>query len=49
MELKKVLEVIEIIKKKLENQKNIQDERLLNHLANLNQLAIELIMEDKKQ
>ena len=48
MELKKVLKAIEEIEKKLKNQKNIQDERLLNHLDNLNQLAFELIKNKKK-
>lgn len=43
MELKKVLKTIEEIEIKLEKQGMIQDERLLNHLDNLNQICFELI------
>lgn len=48
MELKKVLKAIEEIEQKLKNQKMIQDERILNHLDNLNQLAFELIKSKNK-
>lgn len=46
MKLKKVLETIEEIEIKLKNQGMVQDERLLNHLDNLNQIARELIEDD---
>tara|TARA_R100001082_G_scaffold111226_1_gene94260 strand:+ start:3847 stop:4005 length:159 start_codon:yes stop_codon:yes gene_type:complete len=47
MELKKVLKTIEKIEIKLKNQGMVQDERLLNHLDNLNQIAFELIKKEK--
>jgi len=42
MEYKKVLKAIEEIEIKLKKQGMIQDERLINHLDNLNQIAFEL-------
>ncbi len=48
MELKKVLKAIEEIEQKLKKNKMIQDERILNHLDNLNQLAFELIKSKNK-
>jgi hypothetical protein len=44
MSLKKVLEAIEETESKLKKQEPILDERLLNHLDNLQQLAIELTL-----
>lgn len=42
MELKQVLKTIKEIEIKLQKQGIIQDERLLNHLENLKQIALEL-------
>ena len=47
MELKKVLQAIEEIEIKLKKQGIIQDERLLNHLDNLNQIAFELTKKER--
>tara|TARA_R100001443_G_C3282015_1_gene160639 strand:+ start:303 stop:473 length:171 start_codon:yes stop_codon:yes gene_type:complete len=42
MDLEKVLQTIEEIKIKLKKQGFIQNERLVNHLENLNNIAFEL-------
>ena len=47
MELKQVLKTIKEIEIKLKNQGMIKDERLLNHLENLNQIALELNNNDE--
>ena len=44
MSLEKVLEAIKEIESKLKKQEPILDERLLNHLDNLQQLAVELTL-----
>jgi hypothetical protein len=46
MELKKLLKTIEEIEIKLKNQGMIQDERILNQLDNLNQVAYEIIKKE---
>lgn len=47
MELKKVLQAIKEIEIKLKKQGMIQDERLLNHLDNLNQIVFELTKKER--
>ncbi len=49
MELKKVLKTIEEIEIKLKKQGMVQDQRLLNHLDNLQQIAFELTKKEKKE
>jgi len=49
MELKKVLQAIEEIKNKLNEQGMVTDARLENHLDNLNQVAFELIKKEEKK
>ena len=47
MELKKVLQAIKEIEIKLKKHGMIQDERLLNHLDNLNQIVFELTKKER--
>ena len=47
MELEQVLQAIKEIEIKLKKQGIIQDERLLNHLDNLNNIAFELTKKER--